>query len=359
MFVFLSHVPILPGMATIAGDRLMFNAGVVGVSFFFVLSGFILTYNYAELFQSGVSSADHKRFVWDRFTKIYPVHIAALLLVAPMSILSQNLPFLWAALPFHLLLLQCFWPSPTPAFYEYLNVPSWSISCEWFFYLLAPTAMFLVLGSARQRLLIVAAVAVYAGGLGWLLWSGASDVTRLYMVSWFAPSRFVEFTVGMFLARGFLNASWKTGGSTAGFAQVAGVLLIVAGAMSRRYAPWPLWGGLLYVPGSALLVLSLAVGRGFLAAHLSRPWLQQLGTASFSFYLIHAPMLRYVRNVARILGWEAHSWIDFWVVTIVMFVVIQTSAFVLCHCYEIPVQKRLRASLPAARPNRPPRSARV
>jgi len=43
------------------------------VSFFFLLSGFILTYNYADVFRGGISAAGYTRFVWDRLTKIYPV----------------------------------------------------------------------------------------------------------------------------------------------------------------------------------------------------------------------------------------------------------------------------------------------
>jgi peptidoglycan/LPS O-acetylase OafA/YrhL len=65
-------------------------------------------------------------------------------------------------------------------------------------------------------------------------------------------------------------------------AQLLGILLIVAGALYRDHAPWPMWGGLLYVPGSTLLVFGLA-GGGLLATHLSRPWLHRLGCASFSF----------------------------------------------------------------------------
>jgi peptidoglycan/LPS O-acetylase OafA/YrhL len=49
-----------------------------------------------------------------------------------------------------------------------LNVPSWSISCEWFFYLLAPVAMFLVLGKSRHWVPVVVAIG-YACGLGFFL----------------------------------------------------------------------------------------------------------------------------------------------------------------------------------------------
>src|SRR5439155_25233274 len=108
---------------------------------------------------------------------------------------------------------------------------------------------------------------------------------------------------------------------------------------------WPLWGGLLYVPGSALLVLGLAYGRGFFVAHLSRPWLNRLGMASFSLYLIHAPLLRAVKGVCLHLGWEVRSWPASWAVVITMFMVVQTAALLLCYGYELPLQKRLRSLL--------------
>ena len=346
LFGYLSHVTeVIPGMQKLSGGSRYFNAGVVGVSFFFVLSGFILTYNYADLFREGVSAAKYRRFVWDRLTKIYPVHFAAFLMILPIAILSPNLPLDWRAVPFHLTMLQCFWPFTKPTFYNYLNVPSWSISCEWFFYLLAPMAMFFALGSARRRWALVLMATAFASGLGLLLWQSESAFARLYFVSWFAPSRFLEFLVGVFLARVFLTASKSRLEAFSGLAQLAGIVLIVAGANYRAHAPWPLWGGLLYVPGSALLVLGLAYGRGFFAAHLSRPWLNRLGMASYSLYMIHAPILRGVKGVCMRLGWEVHSWPVFWAVVLGMFVVVQTAALIMCYGYEIPVQKRLRSLL--------------
>jgi peptidoglycan/LPS O-acetylase OafA/YrhL len=343
-FVFLSHVVIIPGMEALSGPRLVFNAGVVGVSFFFVLSGFILTYNYAQVFRDGVSATAYKRFIRDRLSKIYPVHVLTLLLVLPVAAFSPNLPMDWRALPFHLTLLQCFLPFSTPPFHDYLNVPSWSISCEWFFYLLAPMTIFLVMDKKRRLVPVLMAGAYCL--LGWFLWTGDSDFSRLYFVSWFAPSRFPEFLVGVFLGSFYLRTpSWKRE-ELAGFAQAAGIVLIVAGAMARAHAPWPLWGGLLYVPGSALLVLGLAYGRGFFVAHLSRPWLNRLGMASFSLYMVHAPILRIARAICLRLGWEVHSWIAFALVTAFMFVMVQGVALVMLSRYELPLQRRLRSLVP-------------
>jgi peptidoglycan/LPS O-acetylase OafA/YrhL len=265
--------------------------------------------------------------------------------VLPLAAFSPNLPLDWRAVPFHLTLTQCFLPFSTPpTFHEYLNVPSWSISCEWFFYLLAPVTIFLVLDEKRRLVPVLVAGAYCL--LGWFLWNGLSDFNRLYFVSWFAPSRFPEFLVGVFLGSFYLSPStWKRE-ELAGFAQAAGVVLIVAGAMARAHAPWPLWGGLLYVPGSALLVLGLAYGRGFFVAHLSRPWLNRLGMASFSLYMVHAPILRVVKGICLRLGWEVHSWTAFSLVIALMFVVVQGVGLVMHSRYELPLQGRLRSMAP-------------
>jgi peptidoglycan/LPS O-acetylase OafA/YrhL len=338
--VFVSHVSLIPGMETFTGGLVVFDLGVVGVSFFFVLSGFILTYNYGEVFRYGVSWGNYRRFVWDRFSKIYPVHFAALVMVLPIQILSPNLPLDWHAVPVHLLLLQCWWPS-WGSYVEYLNVPSWSISCEWFFYLMAPTTMFLALGGRRRWVPVVAAT-LYVFGLGLFLSRDPSHHGYLYLVSWFAPSRILEFLVGVFLARFFMTSPIKELSVFSRWAQVSGFALLALGASYRPYAPWPLHGGLLYVPGSTLLVLGLAGGHGPVAAWLSRPLLNRLGLASFCLYMIQAPMLRAIKGVWLRSGWMVQSWTMLFVVAAALFVLVQCAALALHLCYEMPAQKRLR-----------------
>ena len=183
-----------------------------------------------------------------------------------------------------------------------------------------------------------------ACGLGLLLWHGQSDEARLYFVSRSAPSRFLDFLAGVLLAPVFLTSGQKLAG-VSGPAQATGIGLLVVAAMYRPYAAWPLWGGLLYLPGAVLLVLGLAYGRGLFVAHLNRPWLKRLGMASFSLYLIHVPLLRGVRGVCLHLGWEVRSWPASWAVVIAMFMVVQTAALLICYGYELPLQKRLRSLL--------------
>ena len=344
LVVFLYHAPqLVLGMSSMGEGNVLFNGGDLGVAFFFVLSGFILTYNYAETFRDGVSGSAYRRFVWNRLTKIYPVHLLTLLLVLPIAIYSPQFPLDWRAVPLHVTLLQCFWPSANPPFSDYLNRPSWSISCEWFFYLIGPLAMFGALGNRRRWVPVVVSVG-YVLGLGVFLWQSESDSVRLYFVSRFAPSRFVEFLAGIFVARVFLASSVNLLGPRSIWMQAGGVALLLGGLVYAPHAPWPfLGGGLLYLPGSVLLILGLAYGRGLLSAHLSRPALKHLGTASFSLYLVHQPLLRAARGVCLFFGWAISSWLGFGVVLLSMFVVAQTAASLICYRFEMPLQRWLRS----------------
>jgi peptidoglycan/LPS O-acetylase OafA/YrhL len=300
-----------------------------------------LTYNYADVFRDGVSASTYKEFVLDRLARIYPVHILSMVIVAPIAILSPNHPLDWRALPFHLTLLQCWWPSSNPAFHDYFNVPSWALSCEWFFYVVAPIALYCAFGTKR-RWVVLAVVAMYGSALWWLLSTSGEDSVRLHFVSWFAPSRLPEFIAGMLLAQIFMKLPGQKIGEWSALAQVAGISMIIAGAMYRQHAPWPLWGGLLYVPGSVALILGIAGGRGSFVRHLNQPWVKRLGVTSFAFYMIHGPLLRWTKNVFFYFGWEVQSWPSFWGVCITLFMLILLASLIVNSLFEAPLHQRLR-----------------
>jgi peptidoglycan/LPS O-acetylase OafA/YrhL len=339
--VFLSHAVLLPGMDQMSQTLLMFNVGVVGVSCFFVLSGFILTYNYEAIFRDGVRSSSYRQFVWDRSTRIYPMHLLMLLFMIPLQVRSPNLPLDWRAVPFHALLAQCWWPVTRPTFYQYLNVPSWSISCEWFFYLTAPFTIYCALNRGR-RWIPVALTCLYALALAVILSQHRNDFQRLYLVSWFAPSRFPEFLCGVLLGCIFLGDRARRFARWSGLMQAAGFVVLASGAIYRAQAPWPLWGGLLYVPGASLLVLGLAYGDGILARHLSGRFARRLGMASFCLYLMQAPLLRGMRALWMLRGWTVNNWPAFCIVLAALFVSIQAAALFMHTQYEHRLRGVLR-----------------
>jgi peptidoglycan/LPS O-acetylase OafA/YrhL len=65
--------------------------------------------------------------------------------------------------------------------------------------------------------------------------------------------------------------------------------------------------------------------------------------ASFCLYMMQAPMLRGMKGIWMLRGWEVRSWAGFWGVMIGMFVLIQGAAFIMHDKYELPVQRRLRS----------------
>lgn len=139
--------------------------GKLGVELFFVLSGFILSHVYLDAF--GARRFRYGGFLWARLARIYPLHIATLVAVGVMAVAATALgqpmahPVLyWPALPSNLLLVNA-WGFNIDAGW---NHPAWSISAEWFAYLLFP--VFALIAWAlrdRPRMAVAGALVILAG----------------------------------------------------------------------------------------------------------------------------------------------------------------------------------------------------
>src|SRR5947209_7775503 len=138
------------------------SIGYAGVSFFFVLSGFILVYTYAG------RTIPLKQFWRARFARIYPAYAFSLLLTAPGFIyvaLFLDIPMfsfahthLKLAAALCLGLLQSWIPGAALSW----NSVGWSLSVEAFFYALFPFVMLLLLRRSRLQLFLVAISAYLA-----------------------------------------------------------------------------------------------------------------------------------------------------------------------------------------------------
>ena len=113
----------------------MVDAGYISVSFFLLLSGFILAYNYADAGVKGEVSAT--RFWKARVTRLYPIYLLSLLISLQMLKLEwETQPRGWFFAGFTLtpLLLQGW----SPRIATFWNTPAWTMSTEGFFYILFP-----------------------------------------------------------------------------------------------------------------------------------------------------------------------------------------------------------------------------
>ncbi len=122
----------------------LIDLGWLWVDFFFILSGFIMLYVYGTSFQNSVTLSNFKKYIGARFARVYPLNIftmlIALALVLYIRAIADGLdPFfedmfnLWGA-PASVLFLQGMHLFSTAP----LNTPSWSLSTEWWMYMLFP-----------------------------------------------------------------------------------------------------------------------------------------------------------------------------------------------------------------------------
>src|SRR2546423_1204586 len=158
LHVFMFHVQAIGGVFGPASYRSLASIGYVGVTFFFVLSGFVLVYTYAG---KAITARDFWRA---RLARVYPAYAFALLLTAPFFVFAVHhyseikVPFMaFQAAHFkvagalEILLLQSWVP---PAALSW-NAVGWSLSVEAFFYLLFPLVLLRYSRFSRKQLFAI------------------------------------------------------------------------------------------------------------------------------------------------------------------------------------------------------------
>jgi peptidoglycan/LPS O-acetylase OafA/YrhL len=296
------------------------------VTFFFVLSGFILTYVYHErLANTGVL-----KFYWARFARIWPLHIfclAAMLWVQGYIFGDRVLP-LDGKLAAHLCLLQSWFPIDNLPMQ--FNGPAWSISTEFGFYLLFPILLLLI--TKRPLVLLVSSIVFLVASLN------VFDVARSNGLIELIPARSIvyvnplvrvfDFIAGMFVATLFLNWHVKAKGDPkTGFGvtfahticEVFAFGLTAATIYVANYTSFPefmkerdllvsyAWlsrGGAGLI-GFCLIIWVFSWSRGLLAKLLSTPLLVYLGEVSFALYLIQLPVFYFLNQRLYDQNWPA------------------------------------------------------
>jgi peptidoglycan/LPS O-acetylase OafA/YrhL len=278
------------------------DVGNIAVSWFFILSGFILAYNFPVL----RGAEETFKYVVSRFWRLFPVH--ALMVLTSVVLFSASGLGLIRAYPAALLAsltLTHGWPA-IPAASQVFNVPAWSISVEWFFYLLFPLLM--ARGWVVRALVAVAAFAISATwgqALGCFAspanFQAAGDSfhpTCYQVFLYWPPARLWEFTLGVALCS--LSGRIRTWRGCE-LVQVILAALVIWAFLDRSYLIGPVsFGFYSSFFGSwiitsllgAALILALSL-RGPIDRVLSFPALVFLGDISFSVYMTHMLVLRF------------------------------------------------------------------
>ena len=263
------------------------------VSFFFILSGFILTYTYPAL----PTWRDRCRFLILRAARLAPANAAALvitLILMDHIIADTPRDVLLGRVATNLLMIQSW--SPSGQLFTSLNGPAWSISTEFAFYFAFP---FLIAGLARTWVWKLGLCAALTASLiAFATWAGLprsdltwwTDVGRLLYES--PASRLVEFMIGMCAAlwiRPAVGAARATAWQIGALAAAGAYLLVSSHLNASMSTPLTWWLGVVSPP-TVGVVLAFAMRRGLLARALSFAPLVLLGEISYSIYLLHQPI---------------------------------------------------------------------
>ena len=311
--------------------------GDLGVDFFFILSGFIITHVYLASLASPSWGAI-RVFFWHRFIRLYPVHIAVLaglvvmVLVAGSAGNDLNHPQLWGwqDLFWQVTLLHA-WGAPSVNGW---NPPSWSISAEWFAYLTFPLLAPALLRVQERRTALVIAVAAL----------GVTSLLLMSSLNVWAPSLvlvFGEFVCGAALCRAVTvgKALPRLSGDTLG--TVAFAAFLVGASTDVAYFA--------LVSLLALTILGAAMSRGFLAQILGSRPLVWLGTVSYSVYMTHFTVLILMRRLLARLGfieWNMAAKFSAVLLTVALVLVVAAIVF---YVIERPARTFLRNQMAEAK----------
>ncbi|WP_133273229.1 acyltransferase family protein [Hymenobacter radiodurans] len=325
----------------------------IGVTIFFVLSGFLITARYAN----GLSFTKSwfRRYIQNRFARIYPIYF--ILTVFTFFIMTHkysNNWYEWGAsfTPLDKVVTIILNATITRAYFSnfvFIGIPTaWTLTVEETFYLSAP---FLLLG-VRQNAKALYLYPLILLTTGLFLVSFCSRYLPYYglmagidfMLGATFFGRCIEFLMGMGLALWMNKRVEDKDKHSFTHATVYGVTGIITGALLLALIQYfiekdtPANSYMVFIVNTVLLPIPIVLL--FWGLIRERTWLQSilqsrllilLGKSSYIFYLIHLGAIDFVFT---------HYVSDHWLARLVAYTLLSITLY---HLIEKPMQKLLRA----------------
>lgn len=264
----------------------VFFEGYLGVGFFFILSGFVLALNY----QNKINKPHEfslKNFYINRVARIYPLHVLTFFMMIPFVFLQD----LWNPLAagLNLFLLQAY--VPIQEIFFSVNNPSWSISTEFFFYILFPFFVMMLYKYKFTRFIPLIAIPII------IISAPYVDIDFEKGIYYINPLvRSLDFLLGIILYNEYRRFSYvlKNVNFTVGsFIEVGAFLVLLLFFIFHEDVNRVFRYGIYYWLPMALIIVSFSIEKGFVSKILNHKILIYLGEISFSFYMIHMIVIKY------------------------------------------------------------------
>jgi peptidoglycan/LPS O-acetylase OafA/YrhL len=348
--VIVFHFDIMFAHLVPQDSNIFIRRGYLWVDFFFILSGFIMLHVYGKLFMDGIKTMHLKRFIRARFARIYPLHLFSFLCVIALYFLYKAnftldsidaLTFNLKSIPTNLLLLQ------SMGFYKSLgwNIPSWSISTEWWMYIIFPFILipFNKIVSWRKRFILFFIIVGYIIMVYYLYpLSNATSpfptdkTNSLDMTYDFGFFRcFLGFIFGMLIYE-LYKIQW-------GYSYLKKGGLFILTSISAFIALSSNLPDFVPVILFAIIVLMGAYAEGVSKKFLNLKPLLFLGDISYSIYLMHMPILLFLAFLLRKYSYSTTdfglyiSWLYFLAFAAIV-ILISTLSY---NFIETPMRKKL------------------
>lgn len=317
VIVVIHHVILMPTFLAAFPDRAwidcaFFRSGGFLVDLFFVLSGIVMSLSYLQTDFGRFSLRD---FMVRRFARVYPLHIVMLLVLLLFRLARIGLGMVMAGVVVtapaafevnngYSFFLNVFLLHSL-GFVQYLNwnAPSWSISVEFYTYL-----VFGLMLLAAQRFSSLAWFYLGAATLAigsWLVLTTMVATPQLdVQFDWGLLRCFTSFFLGVLTVKAVAALPRAISPALQGTIQFAVVLATVVHVSLTEAHPWVsylapvtfavLLGSLLAFPKAAVVPAMLTI----------RPLLW-LGQRSYSIYMVHAFVVLLAEYLVRVAGKQA------------------------------------------------------
>jgi peptidoglycan/LPS O-acetylase OafA/YrhL len=330
-FVFTSHINFVEqntGTVLYKIYNSILNEGFLGVSFFFILSGFILSYSYkSKLIRNQIS---FKQFWVARIARIYPLHIVTLLISIPLTFGEsfKNIPIWISGLISNIFLVQSFIPL-NEIFFSFNGV-SWSISNEMFFYALFPILTLFYYKYCQLVKFTVLLLLLVPIGIYFI----PSEIEHRYF--YINPIiRLADFLIGIFLY--YLYSYFKSSKvlknktTTTSF-EIISILLFGLFFKAHGIIPKGYRYSCYYWLSMSSIILIFAYQAGYISKLLSHKYFVFLGEISFSFYLWHHLIIVYILKLNGIFIFTQNQYILVFIMLIISLVL----SYISYRFIEIP-----------------------
>lgn len=279
------HAPVYTAMVDAAP---IWSRGFLGVDFFFVLSGYLITtllLREEARTENGRGRFSLRGFYWRRLLRIVPVYFFVVTLVAAYYIGARGETEYLAQLPFYYLFLSNFLVSDIP-----LLGPTWSLAVEEQFYLLWPLLLLLV---PRRWILplLGALIAVnVAGILGVFAPFGIVPVEVGPLRFALPNATYAPILIGAAVALGLHDRRgfalfWPVLGARVAPPLAFAVLGVIIAIAPPDLRGWPnLW---IHLAMAACLVTLVIRDRNVLTPLLALRPIARIGEISYGLYLYH------------------------------------------------------------------------